>query len=36
MNSSRVKVTHQSATTHSYKSGLINFSQGVLFESSPL
>ena len=36
MDSSGVKVTHQSARTQSYKSGPINFSQDVLSESSPL
>ena len=35
MDSSGVKVTHQSARNQSYKSGSINFSQDVLFESSP-
>ena len=33
MDSSGVKVTHQSARTQSYKSGPINFSQDVLSES---
>ena len=36
MDSSGVKVTHQSARTQRYKSGPVNFSQGVLSESSPL
>ena len=35
MDSSGVKVTHQSARTQSYKFGPINFSQDVLSESSP-
>ena len=35
MDSSGVKVTHQSARTQSYKSGHINFSLDVLSESSP-
>ena len=33
MNSSKVKVTNQSARTQIYKSGVINFSQYVLSES---
>ena len=35
MDSSGVKVTHQSARTQSYKSGSNNFSQDVHSESSP-
>ena len=36
MDSSKVKVTNQSARTQIYKSGAINFPQYVLSESSPL
>ena len=35
MDSSGVKVTHQSARNQSYKSGLNNFSQDFLSESTP-